>query len=106
MNSISQTVVETLNSLAELDPEAFAELVTIRITVNDATVAHPHIICSTTRGKNTMSILGLLNGILTASGQMKVAAVVDNDMIKSFVLLDGVKVRLVDAPPAETPNKP
>lgn len=88
IHPISDIVVNLLRDIRNQDPEAFAFLVAWRTNVNAKLASHPVLPTSANRGKAQLSLVGLLNGILLAANAQKVAAVVDNDVIVGFTLLD------------------
>ncbi len=87
MSELSQIAVNILRDVKRLDPEAFASLVAFRTKANEKLAAHPNIQVSAGRSSQ-VGIIGILNGILTAAGQPKIAAIVDNDTIVGFTVLE------------------
>ena len=86
---IKPTVVEqavlTLNEFLKGDPEACAALLAHRIPASQATIDHPSIICAEHKGKPAVGFLGVLNGILFAATDQKIASVhVDGDNLVGF----------------------
>ena len=86
MSQLSETAVSVLQDIRDLDPEAFAALVSFRAKANDKLAAHPTI--QVTPGKSQMTFLGVINGILGAANEAKIAAIVDNDTVVGFTILE------------------
>ena len=74
-----KSALEVLQAAFEADPNAMQSLMVNRVPCNQALVDDPYVICGKA-GDNgyQVGILGLLNGILVAIGQPKVAGVFSN----------------------------
>jgi hypothetical protein len=96
--SVSSIVVNMLRDIRARDPEAFANLVTWRTNIDIEVGKHPTLQLSPVRGKSQLSIVGLLNSVLLAAGEPKVAAVVDNDTIVGFTILESTFSDLIRMP--------
>ena len=64
--SISQAVV-LLNEALKLDPVAINNLFSIRVLCNAAIVKHKTIQAGVTADKNTIGVMGIINGIFGSS---------------------------------------
>ncbi len=82
--SFSSTVVQVLKEIQTRDPEAFAELVSWRQTVNANVVSFPALNTRASRGKNQIGIVSLLNAILSTAGQPRIVTVMDEDTVIGF----------------------
>lgn len=80
--------VAVLNEALALDPKAIGALLATRIPCNAELAEHPTIqVCEDPRGKTTVGILGMLNGIfgVTSKGNGFIKAVLDDSgAVESF----------------------
>lgn len=72
------TVVDRMNEILSMDPAAIAELLDLRVKVNDKIAEHPTI---TVTNNSELGILGVLRHV---SGE-NIAAVMDGDTVVKFV---------------------
>jgi hypothetical protein len=77
--SLTQSAVDTLNQLLQLDKDACAELLACRAKVNKDVAGHPHIRVQGDGDKSRLGILGILNGVLAGAGQDRVAMITDEN---------------------------
>lgn len=88
---VAQLIVDNLNELLKVDPEAIEALLKHRVLCNDAVLEHPTL---QARHDNTLSVLGFFNGIVgtNESGLGLIAMVVDDDKkILNFTLMNPKK---------------
>ena len=86
MNTTTESVISTLNEALEADPSAIRALLAVRVNCNSKLADHPTIVVG--NEPPTVSVLGLLNGIVEAATGDRIAAVVDDESgnLQSFVL--------------------
>jgi hypothetical protein len=75
-------IIGLLNEMTQADREAVQLLVETRVPCNDALADHPTVQVHSERGRHTVGLLGILNGILGADdeGWGYVCAVFDDHM--------------------------
>ena len=100
--SLTDYALQLLNTLQLHDPEACASLMSHKVQVSEAIASHPDFVCQTARGgKVQLGMLGMINGLLTKSGNPKVAVIVDDD---GAVI--GFTKRLIEKPVSPAPIVP
>ena len=106
-DSLTDTTLQLLNRFLEADREACLDLMTKKVAVNDAVANDKDLVCRE-RKKVTgheLGILGLINGILNATGSSRVAVMTDHDgEIVGFSKYK-VPVAAPPAPPAPPSSK-
>ena len=104
--SITDTTLELLNRLQTAEPQACADLVTHKVQVPNVIADSDDFICQTARGdKFNLSVLGLINTILTRVGDQKLAAIVDDDGTVIGFTKRFVEKSTPPAPPAPATSK-
>lgn len=92
----AEKVCEVLNEAHRADPAAIESLFHCRRSCGQALADHPHIQVSATQSdppRFTVSFIGILTGLLTASGSARVVAAEYDD---SGQILRGFVVRTLD----------
>ena len=74
--NISERMLKTLNEALAADPTAIERLVEYRVSCNDRLADHPHVVVqdNVVASGNSVGMMGILNGILSAAGLPKIAA--------------------------------
>ena len=86
----TKKAIEMLNELFALDTEATRKLFAFDVKCNEEVADHPHFVVRTTDKTDGfefhLSILGVINGMLTATGQQKVAGMYEEkDVLVGFM---------------------
>lgn len=103
-------VAQVLNEAWAADPEAWAQMQAVSIPVNDELADHPTIpVCDCVAGpkRYALSVLGLINGFVSLTGEYVVAMYSDPDPVTggSEFLGYGVKpASEIEIGPTETPD--
>lgn len=75
-----QTVIEMLNECLSIDPLAIDYIVKITVPTNSKIADHPTVVVGEDEGKNTLSIIGIINGWYTTKYPGKrIAYITDDD---------------------------
>jgi hypothetical protein len=85
--SPTEAVIEILQEIRRRDPEAFAELVSWRTNVNEKLALYPGISTRAQKNKHQLGLVGVLNGVLLALGEPKIASIIEDEEILGFVAL-------------------
>ena len=75
----TDAAIAVLNRLLKLDAEGCSKLIKSKVETNSGVVSDPDIVCTKKGDKDAISCLGLINGILTAAGGSRVAAMFDEE---------------------------
>lgn len=95
--STADIALELLNRLQAADPQQCAALVTHKVPVPKIIADSDDFICQTARGdKFNLSVLGLLNSVLSRDGEFKIAAIIEDD----GTVVGFTKRAIAPAPPA------
>lgn len=90
-------IIITMNDLLGRDPKAVSALVETRVYCNEAVADHPTVQVGTDKGKPTVGLLGILNGLCgtMADGTGYIAAEIGDDgRVSRFVRLDERQVAM------------
>ncbi len=90
--NVSEIAVELLNEFYKADPEACAMFFAQSVVCNKAVENHPHIIVGGIEGTSAVGVLGVINGILTASGNPKIAKITTDTFDGSREKIIGFKL--------------
>lgn len=89
IDPIEQRIVDLLNELLELDPDAANNLVNHAVFCNNRIADHPYIVVGDTPdGKTTVRLVGLLNGLLRGKRRLYYASGGEDDRVLKFFVDD------------------
>lgn len=81
-----QLIASLLNQALGLDSAATEKLISQRVPVNDSFLQHPHFLVTPVAGQYCLGLLGVLNGVLLASGSSElVCAEYESDEVGRLV---------------------
>lgn len=89
-------IIETMNELLVRDPRAISALIETRVYCSEAIADHPTVQVSADKGRPTLGLLGILNGLCgtRSDGSGHIAAEFeDSGRISQFVRLRDDKPR-------------
>ena len=87
---VNAGLLELLNEMVRLDPEATAALIEARVPCNQAVVDHPTIVVwsETFDSQSMVGFLGVLNGWVSRNNKMITADYDDYGVLLGFTLRD------------------
>lgn len=103
---LAEHIVKCLNEYFQIDPEAIRLLFANRVVVNEGLLNHPTVQCRVDGDQATMSILGLLNGVIGTIPGTEVGYLCGNYDNNDHSLLLGFSINpKSNFPPVETTPK-
>lgn len=87
-------IIGLMNDLLDRDPKAITALTETRVYCNEAVADHPTVQVVMDKGKSTVGLMGVLNGLCGTmpDGSGYIAAEVGDDgRVSRYVRMDGVR---------------